>query len=105
MGLQIPVTETGISLYGNSLSVLYGTDENVRLHMDSDDLQSALEKTGELMVNVEEFEVPLELHLHDTDIGEETVTLELADGELEFATDAVTGYWKHYHSLADYGLE
>lgn len=73
--------------------------------MDAETLQAELDKTGELMVNVEEFEVPLELHLHDTDIGEETVTLELADGTLSFGLDDVTGYWKHYHSLADYGLE
>lgn len=73
--------------------------------MDPDTLRSELEKSGELMVNVEEFGTPLELHLHDTDIGDETVTLELADGELSFALDSVTGYWKHYHSLADYGLE
>lgn len=73
--------------------------------MDAETLQAKLEENGELMVNVEEFEVPLELHLHDAEIGEETVTLELADGELAFDLDAVTGYWKHYHSLADYGLE
>lgn len=73
--------------------------------MDADTLQSQLEKTGELMVNVEEFETPLELHLHDTEIETESVTLELADGELTFALDAVTGYWKHNHSLSDYQLE
>lgn len=73
--------------------------------MDAETLQSTLDGAGEVMVNVEEFDVPLELHLHDTDIGEETVTLELADGDLDFAVDAVTGYWTHNHSLADYGLE
>ena len=73
--------------------------------MDPDTLQSELERAGEVMVNVEEFEVPLELHLHDTDIGEERVTLELSDGQLTFGLDDVTGYWTHYHSLADYGLE
>ncbi len=73
--------------------------------MDQETLQSELEATGELMVNVEEFEVPLELHLHDTEIGTEQVTLNLSDGTLTFALDSVTGYWKHYHSLADYGLE
>lgn len=41
--------------------------------MDSHALRSKLEGAGEAMVNVEEFEVPLEVHLHDTDIGEETV--------------------------------
>lgn len=73
--------------------------------MDSETLQAKLEESGELMVNVEEFETPLELHLHDTTFGDETVTLELADGTLEFDIDAITGYWKHYHSTADYGLE
>ena len=73
--------------------------------MDADTLQSMLEKNGEVMVNVAEFDQPLELHLHDTDIGEETVTLDLSDGTLEFATDEIVGAWKHYHSLADLGLE
>lgn len=73
--------------------------------MDAETLQARLEKNGELMVNVAEFDVPLELHLHDTEIGEETVTLQLSDGELEFDLDEVTGFWKHYHSLADLGLE
>ena len=73
--------------------------------MDADTLRSELDKTGELMVNVEEFGTPLELHLHDTTIEAESVTLELADGELTFALDSVTGYWKHYHSLSDYELD
>lgn len=73
--------------------------------MDPEILRSKLEESGEVMVNVEEFDVPLELHLHDTEIGSEEVTLELADGTLTFALDAVTGYWEHYHSLNDYGLE
>lgn len=73
--------------------------------MDQKTLQSELEATGELMVNVEEFEVPLELHLHDTEIGAEQVTLELSDGTLTFGLDSITGYWKHYHSLGDYKLE
>lgn len=73
--------------------------------MNGDTLRSALEETGELMVNVEEFETPLELHLHDTEFDDGTVTLELADGTLTFAVDAVVGYWHHYHSLSDYGLD
>lgn len=73
--------------------------------MDADTLRSELDKTGELMVNVEEFGTPLELHLHDTTIEAESVTLELADGELTFALGSVTGYWKHYHSLSDYELD
>ncbi len=73
--------------------------------MNSETLQSELEANGELMVKVEEFEMPLELHLHDTEVGDEQVTLELADGTITFSLDAVKGYWQHYHSLADYGLE
>ena len=73
--------------------------------MDAQTLQNALEESGELMVNAEEYDTPLELHLHDTDIGDESITLELADGTLHVALDAVNGYWHHYHSLADYGLD
>lgn len=73
--------------------------------MDSETLQSKLEENGELMVNVEEFDVPLELHLHDTAFEGGRVRLDLADGDLAFDSEDVTGYWKHYHSLADYGLE
>lgn len=73
--------------------------------MDADTLQDALEESGELMVTVEEFETPLELHLHDTEIGENSIRLELADGTLHFDIDAVNGYWHHYHSLGDYDLD
>ena len=73
--------------------------------MNPETLREKLEQNGELMVKVTEFDFPLELHLHDTEIGDEVVTLELADGSLEFAVDEVVGAWKHYHSLADYGLE
>lgn len=73
--------------------------------MDADTLQDALEESGELMIIVEEFETPLELHLHDTEIGEETIRLELADGTLHFSIDAVNGYWHHYHSLDDFDLD
>lgn len=73
--------------------------------MDAETLQTALEEAGELMVMVEEFDEPFELHLHDTDIGEETVTVDLADGTLTFGIEHVTGYWSHYHSLSDYGLD
>ncbi|EMA37342.1 hypothetical protein [Halobiforma nitratireducens] len=72
--------------------------------MNADTLQTELEEAGELMVTVEEIDEPLELHLHDAEIGSETITLELADGELVFDLDSVVGYWKHLHSLEDYGL-
>ena len=73
--------------------------------MKPETVRAKLKENGELMVTVTEFDTPLELHLHDTEIGDETVTLELADGTLEFAVDEVVGAWRHYHSLADYGLE
>ncbi len=73
--------------------------------MDAKTLQSELEEAGELMVAVEEIDAPLELHLHDTEIGDDSVTLQLSDGTLSFRLDAVTAHWKHYHSLADYALE
>lgn len=73
--------------------------------MNAETLQAKLEEAGELMVNVEEFEEPLELHLHDTEITEDVIHLDLDDGELTFGIDHVTGYWIHLHSLSDYDLE
>lgn len=73
--------------------------------MDADTLQSELDDAGELMVKVEEFDQPFELHLHDTTIKDETITVQLDDGRLTFGTDRVAGYWRHLHSTADYGLE
>lgn len=73
--------------------------------LDAPDLREKLESNGELMVAVAEFEEPLELHLHDTEIGEETVRVQLTDGEVTFPVDAVTGAWHHTHSLADFDLE
>ena len=73
--------------------------------MDASELQEMLEAYGELMVTVTEFDQPLELHLHDTEIDDEFVRLELTDGVLKFDTDEVVGAWQHTHSLADLGLE
>jgi len=73
--------------------------------MDAADLQEQLEANGELMVAVAEFDQPLELHIHDTQIDDETVRLELTDGVLTFDIDEVSGAWQHTHSLADLGLE
>ena len=73
--------------------------------MDAEDLQAMLEKNGELMLAVSEFDEPLELHLHDTEIGEDKVRLELTDGSVKFDVDEVSGAWQHTHSLADLGLE
>lgn len=67
-------------------------------------IQEKLDESGEIMVKVHEFEEPIELHLHDTEIEDDLVTLELDDGVLWFSPDEVTGVWKHYHSTDDYGL-
>jgi hypothetical protein len=73
--------------------------------MDAADLETMLEQNGELMVAVADFEQPLELHLHDTEITEETVEIQLTDGLLTFDVESVTGAWQHTHSLEDLGLE
>ena len=57
------------------------------------------------MVEVAEFDEPLELHLHDTGIDDETVRFQLTDGVLDFDVDEVVGAWRHTHSLADLGTE
>lgn len=73
--------------------------------MDADTLRTMLERNGELMVMVAEFDEPIELHLHDTTIEEEQIRLELTDGILSFNIEDVTGAWQHTHSLEDLGLE
>lgn len=73
--------------------------------MTESELQDKLEENGELMVAVSEFDEPLELHLHDTEIEEDKVTLELTNGELTFDVDEVISAWYHTHSLEDFGLE
>lgn len=73
--------------------------------MEAAELQSMLEEYGELMVMVAEFDQPLELHLHDAEVGEELVRLELTDGVIKFNIDDITGAWQHTHSLDDLGLE
>lgn len=72
--------------------------------MDVNALKSKLEDAGEVMVAVEEFEEPIELHLHDTEFDDDMITVQLADGTLWFSAESVTGAWKHYHSTDDYGL-
>lgn len=73
--------------------------------MDADTLQQQLDESGEVMIQVEEIDEPIALHLHDTDIETDTIHVDLADGELTVALDAVTGFWIHKHSLGHYGLE
>lgn len=73
--------------------------------MNGDQLREKLERNGELMVKVAEFDEPIELHRHDTEIDDETVRLQLTDGVLDFDVDEVVGAWQHTHSLADLGME
>lgn len=64
-----------------------------------------IKENGELMGKVAEFDETVELHLHDAEIGEGTVNLDLTDGTLKFDVDAVSGAWQHTYSLAHLGLE
>jgi hypothetical protein len=73
--------------------------------VETAELQSKLDEKGELMLAVSEFDEPLEMHLHDTEIEDGTVTIELTDGILTFDTDEIVAVWHHTHSLADFGLE
>jgi dihydroxyacetone kinase-like predicted kinase len=73
--------------------------------MNADELRRQLEQYGELMVAVSEFEQPLELHLHDTEIAENLVRLQLTDGVVTFDVDEVSGAWYHTHSSEELGLE
>ena len=73
--------------------------------VETAELQSELEAKGELMLAVSEFDEPLEMHLHDTEIEDGVITIQLTDGVLTFDVDAVVAVWHHTHSLADFGLE
>ncbi|RCU46380.1 hypothetical protein DU504_03085 [Haloplanus salinus] len=73
--------------------------------VETADLQSELEEKGELMLAVSEFDEPLEMHLHDTDIEDGIIRIHLTDGVLTFDVDEVVAVWHHTHSLADFGLE
>lgn len=72
--------------------------------MDATEIREMLESKGEVMVQVADFDEPLELHLHDTEVGADTITLQLADGEVVFDADAVSGAWYHLHTAEDLGL-
>lgn len=73
--------------------------------VETAELRSELEAKGELMVTVSEFNEPLEMHLHDTEIEDGVITIELTDGILTFDVDEVVAFWHHTHSLADFGLD
>ena len=73
--------------------------------VESEKLKSELEEKGELMLAVSEFDEPLEMHLHDTEIKDGVITIRLTDGVLTFDVDEVVAVWHHTHSLADFGLE
>jgi len=45
------------------------------------------------------------MHLHDTEIEDGVITIDLTDGVLTFDVDEVVAVWHHTHSLADFGLE
>lgn len=73
--------------------------------INGEELSERLEQNGELMIAVSDFDEPIELHLHDTDVNEDTVRLELTDGSLTFDVEEIVAAWHHTHSLEDLGLE
>jgi hypothetical protein len=73
--------------------------------VETEQLRTELEEKGELMLAVSEFDEPLEMHLHDTEIEAGVITIQLTDGVLTFDVDEVVAVWHHTHSLADFGLE
>jgi len=73
--------------------------------VETAELQSELEEKGELMLAVSEFDEPLEMHLHDSEIEDGVIKIRLTDGVLTFDVDEVVAVWHHTHSLADFGLE
>lgn len=73
--------------------------------VETAELQSELEEKGELMLAVSEFDEPLEMHLHDSEIEDGVIKIQLTDGVLTFDVDEVVAVWHHTHSLADFGLE
>ncbi len=73
--------------------------------VETAELKSELEAKGELMLAVSEFDEPLEMHLHDSEIEDGVIKIQLTDGVLTFDVDEVVAVWHHTHSLADFGLE
>ena len=72
--------------------------------VETAELRSELEEKGELMLAVSEFDEPLEMHLHDTEIEDGVITIQLTDGVLTFDVDEVVAVWHHTHSRAEFGL-
>lgn len=74
-----------------------------------EDLENALEQSGELLVTFDSdaYDGPVELHLHDTEfISEpEEVIVHLADGKFSFLPESVESLAQHEQSLSDIGLE
>ena len=73
--------------------------------VETAELQSELDEKGELMLAVSEFDEPLEMHLHDSEIEDRIIQIQLTDGVLTFDIEEVVAVWHHTHSLADFGLE
>lgn len=72
--------------------------------MDASTLQSELEEKGEIMVKVAEFDEPVELHVYDTNITDDVIEVDMADGDLMIDVDEVIAVWTHMHHLEDFGL-
>lgn len=73
--------------------------------VEASEPRSKREENGERLLAVSEFEEPLGMHLHDTEIEDGTVKIQLTVGVSTLAADEVVTAWHHTHSVADFGLE
>jgi len=74
----------------------------------TEDLEDALNKYGELILQMDSdgYPNPPELHLHDTTFEHSSgdIMLSLSDGVFEFSASAVEGIAWHKQSTDDLGL-
>jgi hypothetical protein len=68
--------------------------------LGKDDVEAELEEAGELLVTLDSGE-KVELHLHDTEFGDNGVTVELADGEFSFPYDVIESTGIHLQETSD----
>jgi len=73
-----------------------------------DDVRTALEQSGELLVVLESdgYAGPIELHLHDTSFDEDRdeVLLSLSDGQMQFKVSSIESLTRHMQSTEEIGL-
>jgi len=75
----------------------------------TEDIEMALEESGELLLRMESDGYPTdpELHLHDTtfDHGRGEIIIECADGQVQFPASAIEAVARHEQSIHELGFE